>query len=237
MTLQDIYDLMAYGELRDLFLGGTDLAEGGDGVDNDNFKRLWPNVNLGLTVLHTRFMLREGTVEVPVEEGKSIYILAPKKDVPADWANDLLDIERVFGILDGKKYEIPLNEVDNPLSIRTPSVETLLLPDAVEDASWMDETTTLVIKYRANHPETKDYLANSSPLVTPIYLPATHLEALVLFVASRIMNPVGMTPGAMHEGNNYAQKFELAVQQLKDGGFSVDNVTKENDRLYAKGWE
>ena len=235
VTLQDIYDLMAYGELRDLFLLGTDLTTGGDGVENPQLKRLWPNINLGLTVLHTRFMLKEGSVALTLTAGKSIYVLAPKKDVPADWANDLLEIEAVYGILNKEKYAIPLNEVNNPLSIRTSSVNTLVIPDAVTYTSWMDETTELTVKYRANHPETKDYLANSSPKVVEIYLPATHLEALLLFVASRIMNPMGRTPGAMHEGNNYAQKFEVAVAQLKDGGFDVA-AAEENTRLTDNGW-
>lgn len=235
MTLQDIYNLMAYGELRDLFLLGTDIDTGGEGVDVEQLKRLWPNINLGLTVLHTRFMLKEGSLAVTLAAGKSTYVLAPKKDVPTDWSNDLLEIECVYGTFKNEKYDIPLNEINNPLSIRTSSVNTLVMPDPVTYESWLDETTVLTVKYRANHPDTKPYLANSSPGVVPIYLPSTHLEALLLFVASRIMNPLGMTPGAMHEGNNYAQKFELAVSQLKDGGFDIE-AGQDNNRLAIQGW-
>ena len=235
MTLLDIYNSMAYGELRDLFLLGTDIDDGGVGVQSDQLVKLWPNIELGLTVLHTRFMLKEGSLSVPLVEGQSIYVLAPKKDVPVAWDNDLLKIERVYGIFKEEEYDIPLNELNNPLSIRTSSANTLVIPDSVTYESWMDKTTALKIKYRANHPYTKPYLANASPAATPIYLPATHLEALLLFVASRVMNPIGMVPGSLHEGNNYAQKFELAVSQLKDGGYDIGQA-QENNRLVNNGW-
>jgi hypothetical protein len=235
MTLQDIYNAMAYGELRDLFLLGTDIDTGGEGVDLDQLPKLWPNIELGLTVLHTRFMLKEGSLSVPLVADKSIYVLAPKQDVPANWPDDLLKIDRISGMFKEQEFDIPLNEVNNPISIRTSSVNTLVMPDPVTYESWLDSTTTLKIKYRANHVKNKPYLANASPSVVPIYLPATHLEALLLFVASRVMNPIGMVPGALHEGNNYAQKFELAVAQLKDGGFDI-NQSEENNRIANNGW-
>ena len=63
----------------------------------------------------------------------------------------------------------------------------------------------------------------------PIYL-----EALLMFVASRIMNPVGMS-AEFHDGNNYAAKYEMACKKLEDQNVRLDKVTN-NDRITRNGW-
>ena len=135
----------------------------------------------------------------------------------------------------GKFYDIPLDEIDNTESIRKSSLNTLIVPTDVLLAPWLEETTALDIKYRADHPAISTPLANAAPLVTEIELPATHLWPLCLFVASRLHNPIGMTPGAMHEGNNYAIKYEQACQELKDLGMHLQTDTA-NTRLRDNGW-
>jgi hypothetical protein len=226
MTLQDIYDQLSYGELRMLALG-SDL-DNDEGMPEESFKKLFPSIQLALTALHTKFLLREGTEVVPLALPQVSYIIKPTK-------KDMLRIERVYGTYLAQEYEIPLNELDAPDSIRTSSTDTLLIPDDTERAPWLLETTELKVVYRQNHPLIKSYLANASPLITEIFLPATHLEPLLFHVASRMHNPLGMDPGAMHEGNNYMQKFEAKCQELKDAGFQITSEAV-NDRLERNGW-
>jgi hypothetical protein len=70
--------------------------------------------------------------------------------------------------------------------------------------------------------------------MTEVNLPVTHLEPLLYFVASRIMNPVGAS-GEFHEGNNYAAKYEQACQQLEMHGFSL-NTQASRDQFERNGW-
>ena len=49
MTLQDIYDQLSFGELRQLFLSGNDIDEMSEGMSEEQFKRVLPSVMLGLT--------------------------------------------------------------------------------------------------------------------------------------------------------------------------------------------
>ena len=224
MKLQDIYDQLSYGELRQLFLG-----EGDDTTDTTmpiDFKKVLPSVRLALTALHTRFRLRTGTVSVPLELGKQSYILLHP---------DLLKIEKVFGVYGGKKYEIPLNKAKDLSSIQTPSMNSVLIPSDTEEAPWLLETTALTVEYRQDHTPIDTHVANAAPLVVDVALPITHMEALLYYVASRLHNPLGMDPGAMHEGNNFAQKYEMSCQMLEANGFAVDE-DNTNDRLERNGW-
>ena len=235
MTLQDIYDQLAFGELRDLKIGGSGINSPGEGITKENFIRLLPSIQRGLGVIHTRCPLKEGTVALTLVPGKVSYTIALKQDAPATFQEDLLKIERIYGTLNECKYEIPLDDLDDLNAIRCTSLNSLVVPDDTETAPWLLETTVLDVKYRANHPSISVPIANASPLTTQIYLPVSHLNALLLFVASQMMNPVGMTPGAMHEGNNYAMKFEREMVVLQDLGMRLD-ADSRNTRLSDNGW-
>ena len=224
MTLQDIYDQLSFGELRLLFLG-----EGGEDTDTTekvDFKRLLPTVVLGLTDLHTRFRLKEGRTSVTLVPNQASYFLTE---------NDLLKVEQVSGTWCEDVYDIPLNVRSDKASILTPSFKSLLVPTNSEDAPWLLETPALSVVYRQDHPPIDPILANVAPTVLTIDLPHSHLQALLLFIASRIYNPVGMNPGAMHEGNNFKQLYEVECQRLTDLGLEIDD-DEVNDRLERNGW-
>jgi len=250
MTLQDIYEQLSYGELRQLFLSGNDIDDLDVSMSQDQFQRLLPSIQLGLTELHKRFFLREGNIFVDLQPGKSTYTLTkafaqsngrskePVKyidDTTEPFTNNLFKVERVFGTYLEERYEIPLNERDNPNSLFTTSYNTLVVPNDPEKALWLKETSRLDIRFRADHPEIQKNRANAAPMSTEIYLPPTHLEALLFYIASRIHNPIGMTPGAMHEGNNYFQRFMVSVEELKNQNYEIDDHALES-KLYDRGF-
>jgi hypothetical protein len=235
MILSDIYNQLAYGELRELALGGMSLEAPSDGVFPENYKRLLPHIQMGLTSLHTKCALKEGSITIPLVLAQAVYVIKPGVDAPTDWTDNLLTIERVYGIYLEKEYEIPLDDLNDSSAIRKTSAETLVVPTDTELAPWLLETTELIVKYRANHPVINPYIANAVPLAVEIDLPVSHLEALCYFIASRIHNPIGMTPGAMHEGNNYTMKYEAAVQGLNNAGLE-QRSTEVNTGLARHGW-
>ena len=235
MTLKDIYDQLSFGELRLLFMG-SDPDDVEQGLPEESFYKMLPHIQLGLTALHKRFELREGQVLVPLTwPTQSVYVLAAKKSLPEDWADDLLMIKAIYGELEGCEYEIPLNNGGYPDAIRTISFNTLQLPTDEKEAPWLLETGTLRVVYRANHPRMDVPVANAAPLVTEVDLPDQYLEALCYWVASRLYNPVGMTPGAMHDGNNFYQKYEMACMQLEAQG-QVINEANKSTQWAQGGW-
>ena len=234
MTLQDIYNQLSFGELRMLFMG-SNPDDVDQGLDQDMFIRMLPHIQLGLTALHKRFELKESQCTVALVPEQFVYVLAPKKALDKNWPNDLLQIKRVFGEFEAKEYEIPLNDAGIEDAIRTTAFNTLQLPMDEATAPWLKETTSLRVVYRADHPAIDVPIANAAPLVQDISLQSQYLEALCYYVASRLYNPVGMTPGAMHDGNNFFQRYEMACQQLENQGYVIHEVEKQT-RFEQAGW-
>jgi hypothetical protein len=215
MNLKNVIDQLSHGELRNVFMADTT-----DGDLNERQKEmLITHVTMGLAALHTRFFLKERTHVVNLLPDKRRYSI----DEP-----DLLRIEAVRDLVND---EYLINVLGEPESLHTPDYRTLDVPLALYEEI---ASPVLEVFYRANHLPL-DKLAKYLPLDrTEIDLPYTHLEALTLYVASRVMNPVGMSE-TFHDGNNYAAKYEQACQRLELSGFEV-NQTGGKNKFSAGGW-
>ncbi len=227
MKLIDIFNQLAYSELRNVFIGSGPIDDGEDGMPAANMHKFLPSIQAGLTELHTRFLLREGTTSVTLD-GSASYT------VESTAGEALMKVERIYGTYNSKEYEIPLNEVGNDAAIRTSTQDTLLVPTDTEKAPWLLETTVLSVVYRADHAEIDATSAISAPVTYTINLPSTHLRALTLFCASQAMNPMG-SGGEFHEGNNYWARFEAACTQLVTHNMQIDS-NYENDKLESRGF-
>lgn len=252
MKLKDIYNQLAFGELRQAVLGTGPIGSA-DGMPDtkEHYAKILPFVKLGLTELHKRFNLRERSLKLQIQTGQVSYVISTEfaasntrstqavkyiLDAADPFQDDLMKIERVYGTYETKRYEIPLNKIDDVSAIRTNSYNMLLIPDSTTDAPWLLETTELEVVYRADHPVIADILANALPGMTTIYLPNMYLEPLIWYIASRATNPAGIS-GEFHEGNNYTAKYEQSISVLKNSGVDYTiEAQSENDRLTAGGW-
>jgi hypothetical protein len=99
---------------------------------------------------------------------------------------------------------------------------------------WL-KTSTLELVYRANHPKIIKGITLFDPTRVQVQLPESHLNALLLFVASRVHTPGGMT-GEFNAGNNYAVKYEAECEQLNTVGLRPDRGGGVNQRFNARGW-
>lgn len=239
MKLQAILDQFRFGELAQLSIGGQDV-----GVFNDkNYGNIVPHVNMGLTALFTRFPIRERNLIIEIQPNKSEYLLDKAfaesntksrepvryiQDTSDDpFENDVIKVEEVYTDT-GVAYRI--NDGSRH-AITTPSTNILKLPKNVPVEL---KTDTLDVIYRANHPEIVVGLGYFDPERVNVYLPATYLEALVYFVASRMHNPVGMV-NDFNAGNNYYMKYENACREIESKGLYIEQ-THENDRFCRGGW-
>lgn len=211
MKLNEIFDHLSYGEFSQLHLGNQD---GDFGITPENRHRMVSHINLGLTELHKRFLLKEGRHQVFLVPGLREYTIQ---------ADDILKIEQVF--VDGQL--LPLNDESKPNSVFTTAFNVLVVPTG---AAW----PTLDVVYRANHAQLGARDASREPERVDVNLPRTHLEALLYFVASRVVNPIGMA-GEFHEGNNYAAKFEQACRVLESGGYQISQEA-EKTKFQRNGW-
>lgn len=242
MRLQEIFDQLSQGELSQIYTG-----QGLQGITHENVQRVAHAINTGLTALHTRFFLREERLKLRLQPGRFTYPLTSKyaeetldsqesvRYIERSFDDNLLKIEQVFT---DSGYELGLNDRDDPLSVRTPSMNILAVPkEIVEKARDLPdylETDTLEVVYRANHPHLNEDVGLDDAEEYEIELPYSHLQALLYFVASRIYNPTGMS-NQFHMGNSFAQKFELECQRLEMDNIQIDRGVT-NTRLERMGW-
>ncbi len=247
MNLKEVFDQLTYGELSQLSIGGGEAGV----ISEANYPRVLAHVNLGLTALYKRFPLKEGRLTIELQTGMTTYPInnnfavgntkstEPVKFIldstAAPFLNDIHKIERVYTSLD---YELGLNDESDPYSLFTPSALVLRVPAEVVGGSvdLPDElkTETLELVYRANHPKIDVGFGFFEPELVELELPVSHLEPLLLYVASRVHTPTGMTNEA-NLGNTYFAKYEAACQQLEMVNLRVDQGS-QNSRLYRNGW-
>lgn len=247
MKLKEVFDQLTYGELSQLAIGGRDAGA----IAPQNYNRLVAHINLGLTALYKRFQLKEGSIIVELQSNRLVYPLHSKYAVSsrssresiryikdstaAPFKDDLLKIKRVVGTTG---VEFPLNDLGDPYTMLTPTSTTLTVPQAIAaPTAELEEqlrTATLQIAYQANHPMIVTDDGDLDLELVEIELPYTHLEPLLLFVASRVHTPAGMTNEA-NMGNTYYQRYELACQEIETKNLTVDQGSQE-DRASRNGW-
>lgn len=71
MLLREVFDALTYGELSQLNMGGTDAGF----ISDAHYNRLLTHVNLGLTALHRRFVIKLNQIELVFLPGVSRYHL------------------------------------------------------------------------------------------------------------------------------------------------------------------
>ena len=249
MNLQDIFDELTYGELSQISIGGRENEE--PGICEKDRPALIRHINTALTAIYTRFRLSQKELDVLLTPGKSTYVLDRKflinntassaalkylVDTEDDLFEDsLIKVESVWALreelgmreLKNQPYqELILNEQNNPYSVRTPSIKTLLVPDHFDHEDHV--LSRLRVKYRARHKPIDLNVGASAPLAIEIELPATHLQALLFHVASRIMNPSGMIE-EFNAGNTWYAKYEGEAARLELENVQVDNMQSNNN--------
>ena len=240
MTIQDLFEQLAYGELSHVVSG--ELNDDGE-LPEERRQKLIKHIQMGLRDLHTRFLLRERTLVIEHVPGNTLYELSTEfaksntaSAAPAKFIDDLTNpysgnLLRVARVYDDAGEEVPLNDLALPeSSIETPSFNLLKIP-----ATLTFERMTVV--YHEDHPTFDKYRAPAVPFKTEVHLPPTHTLALLFFVASRVLNPIGISP-EFHEGNNYAAKYEAEVARLKMMGLEKDALgdVNEHERFLDAGW-
>ncbi|MCZ3125909.1 hypothetical protein NYZ29_17295 [Acinetobacter baumannii] len=239
MKLSDIFDQLAYGELSQLA-----LVADGEIIPKD-VNRIIAQVNMGLAELHKRFMLKRKTLTLQALDDVIRYPLLSKyaeskgaelpyildKDEP--FSDDIIEI---LSVHDENGRELALNThqaMRNEYSVPevfTPAFNILRFAE--------DPVGKYTVTYKAGHPQLAKItdVQGFDPSKVDIELPMTHLEALLFYIASRVITPInGTMNGAPQEGMNYAQRFEQACMLLLQQGLDVEE-SRESSRFVRNGF-
>ena len=235
MQLSDIFSQLSFGELSQLSIGGANAGV----IDASNYPNAVAHVNMGLNALYSRFPLKEGRLTFNLQPGRTLYPLDTREDTDFtgndDFLDDVIKVEKVFT---AEGVEMSVNDGADFYSCHTPSATVLRVPyDLVNAGTDLPSelvTSALKVAYRASHPLIVVNGAGFNPAYVTVELPYSYLQPLLLFIASRIHNPIGMT-NEFNAGNNYAAKYEKACQQLEQLGLRIDQGS-QNTRLQRNGW-
>jgi hypothetical protein len=247
MNLQEIFEQLTAGEFSQLAIGGLERGV----IAPSNYKTVMAHINLGLTALYRRFPLKEGHIKLDLQPGLHTYPLKAvfatnnrRSSEPVRYIIDSAvapfqdDIHKIERVVTMAGYNLGLNDVSDKNSCHTPNMHTLVIPDSVVTQTSQTpeylKGELLDVYYRANHPILSIPIGYFEPKRVEIELPYSHFEALLYFIASRANNPIGMSD-EFHAGNNYAQRYEAACQELERLGMRID-VGQQSHKFEGKGF-
>lgn len=242
--LSVVFRQLSSGELRNISYGRKS-GDGGPvkGISEAVYPEVVDSINLALTALHSRFLLKVGTITIDLQPGQTHYPLRKEyqvggcgkaalvKFIRNDGEKFCDDIIKVETVADDDGKELLLNRPNNKCSALTPSFNMLVVPLDLQ-ASLKVKTVTVV--YRKNHKEIVVPETYFAPECVEVDLPSTHLQALLYYVASRANNPVGFSDQT-HEGNNYMSKYLSECVMLENQGLKVETV-ETYDCIERGGW-
>jgi len=247
MKLQEIFDQLTYGELSNLNIGG--VPEGG--ITECNWASVMASINLGLTALYKRFNMKDSELVLLLQPGQYVYPLESKYAVanarstaPVKWIQDsvaapfLDDILKIQNIK-ADDCELDLNSGLSEYTVSTPAYNVVRIPKEIVDndadlPDHLKNLTQLVISYDGKHRQLDPNIGVFDPPSIEVDLPYSHLQALLLFVASRFNNPIGLV-NEFNAGNNYNAKYEAECRLLENNGLEIDQNVSHN-KLQNRGF-
>jgi hypothetical protein len=215
ITLYDIMKDLTYGEFQHLNIGNLMPDTHQSEPDPRAYEQFVYQVNKALTAIHARFPLRWDEVELQLNEEVTDYFLREEyrqsdgtapvlyivDTVAEPFVNNVLKVEEVY---DEDGDEIPLNDVDEDLSVFTPYADMVQVP-------WPNDYNTISVQYRADHPKI-EWAYGIDPETVNLEIQPHFIEPVLFYVAARIMAPL---PDG---GTQFWQKYQNRINFINDQG-------------------
>lgn len=228
MLLKEILTRLCEGEFSDLALGyqvdEAPLAH--------EYGKLVRHVDMGLLELHKRFPLRILEVMVQQYEHISRYELhsrfshlnttsiEPTKYIIDSSSYPFVDSEFlcVESVYDEVGCKLPLNDLMNENSVFTSGYNSIQVMNP-------NPNNAFLVQFKAAHGNLDSV---KGPEEVEVNLPHSHLEALLYYVASRVLAPTHV-----EESNNYLLKFEQSCNKLVE--LNIRNEDNTSSQHFKKG--
>jgi len=234
MLLSDLFDQLAVGELSQLSLSGIDSI----GIQECNYIKIVPHIQLALTELYKRFSLKKEEVFIQQYEHIQTYYLHSKyaesntesteiyKYIKDSQFQPFLDnVISIYSVHSEVGEELYLNDESQVWNVQTPSYNSILMPSP-------EKENALSVIYIADHP--KIPIIGLDPYSTEVNIPPGLLEPLLFYIASRVYTNLN-SDGSTNEGNNFMIKFEASCRKIKELNLVPKNQTT-NMKLVNNGW-
>lgn len=227
MKLQEIFDALTMGELRQLSLGGY---EDGMAISPDKYEEVVSHINMALMKLYGRFPILEKEVKLETRSDRYIYPLMTKYAQSSgnpDWfiddqedafTQDVLGIVSVFS----NNEELPINNETKEYSVFTTAYNTLQIPFA----TGFEE---LAIIYKA---------APAKVLPDPeveVLLPDVLLEPLLAYVEYRVRKAMGSAE-SVGMAQAALQVYEMLCTEVEKHNLFGNSDNSDWCKFKLRGW-
>lgn len=234
-NLNDLFRELALGELSNLSL-----------VEQDTIKpqkrpQIVTHANDALLDLHSRFVLKEKDMLVEMREGVTNYHLLKRyawsqyseENPPDRWNTPYImdmisepfeeDVIKILAVYNSFGQKIPLNDIDEPMSVFNPQSNVLQVPFPIPGQS-------LALEYQAKHTKLDHCRCDED-----IFLPDVLWRALKAYVASKVcshMNTAEMTA----KGQEHQIIYDMICQDVVEKDLVNTSSSTTNTRFHKRGW-
>jgi hypothetical protein len=233
MTLGELFHKLAYGELSNL-----SLASNGDILVAQQPK-ITQYVNDALLALYTKFVLSEDEYLIQTRSDIRQYQLVPKFsiqytpigvsdteayryiiDSPEEPFKDL--VIKIIQVFDIKMCELPLNDPESALSVFTPKLKVLQVPNPKDNYF-------LNIHCQLRHPTLSGNLSEE------IQCPDVLVKALTSHIAYQVYDDMN-SDTSVAKAQGYLAKYSSICAESIDRDLVSSSVSQTNTRFSRGGW-
>ena len=239
ITLQELFDNLAYGEFANIALGNSPIGE----IAAQDIVKMAAHTQMGLNKLHERFNLRKGSFTLYLQEGIEVYSLTSDK-VVTDTANITStkyiytppelpfadDLIKIIDIKDADDVNYRLNDPTALNPIFTPNYDTIKTVPA-------DPPQVLSITYQAKYPKLV-VDATTDPTTVNLDIPDFIIEPLLFYIAARVFTGLNSSggEGSPAPSSTFLSRYELSCKQIEQFGLTNKNDYDRGDTFTSNGW-
>lgn len=216
ITLTELFDHLANGEYSQHYLGGSNTGI----IKEENYRRIIPHINLGLTEIYKRLPIKVKEVTVDLHEHISRYVLhsdyaftnttstKPIKYISDSkfypFTNDVLQIDRVFNEIGEELY---VNDGNQNYSVYVPEYNVVQHP-------YPDSNNTIEVTYKASHFKIPSTISEIDADKLELEIPDTIIEPLLHYVGGR--SQIGLqAENPSNQSHLHTSKYEQSLNKIE----------------------
>lgn len=234
-NLNDLFRDLALGELSNLSM-----------VEQDTIKpqkrpQIVSYTNEALLALHSEFVLKEKDMLIEMREGVTNYHLLKRyawsqysEENPPDRWNmpyvmDMIaepfeeDVIKILAVYNSFGQKLPLNDIENPMSVFNPQSNVLQVPFPIPGQS-------LSLEYQAKHSQLDHCRCDED-----IQIPDVLWRALKAYVASKVFMHMN-TQENTAKGQEHMIIYDMICQEVVDKDLVNTSSSTSNVRFQKRGW-
>jgi hypothetical protein len=248
ITLQEVFDGLAHGELSQLSMGNSDLET----ITEKSYPRVVSAVNLALVEIFKRLNLRQNTLDLHQHADLTTYYLRSDYAEEADYMDEDYyiaqtdaqpfedDVLKILNAVDAAGNKVHINDSRYPADIFTPQFDAVKIAGPSTTITNYDGKTRTIldvftINYQAKYPKIK-VTQTFKPDQIKLQIPDSIFEPLLIYIAHRLTKrPTKLVKGEKSPNHTLLIEFENAIKRVELLGLDIE-PDNERDQFTANGW-